>query len=481
MKTAVTNRTNLLFGLFAGLFLLALVAASLLESYYVLAIPFGVLLLNAGWRNPSLVFYGLLFSLPLSFEYSFSATLGTDIPDELLMLLTAGLFLIYGIYNRQAISREIKTHPLIFLLTILCGWMLVAILFSTHPLISVKYGLAKTWYLGAFVLAPLLVFTNKASIRTAALLLAGSMLLISLIALVRHGLTGFSFATVNEAVSPFFRNHVNYSAMLVCMIPLWIAFYYLAKKQAHRRLIGIVILLSLTALFFSYARGAWLALLAGGVAFLLIRKRKLVTAYLLFILLALAAVFWLRHENNYLRFAHNYQRTIFHKDFGDHLVATYKLKDVSTAERFYRWIAGVRMISDQPLTGFGPNTFYDNYKPYGVPAFKTWVSDNPEHSTVHNYFLLTVIEQGYPGLFFFLLLLGAMLWYAQRLWHRAMDPFYKTTSMVTGVMLVMILTVNCLSDLIETDKVGSLFFLCLSLLIAVDLQTRKNKTVEQIN
>ncbi|HRG24283.1 MAG TPA: O-antigen ligase family protein [Chitinophagaceae bacterium] len=478
MKTVVTNRTNLLFGLFAGLFLLALVAAFLLDSYYVLAIPFGALLLNAGWRNPSLVFYGLLFSLPLSFEYSFSATLGTDIPDELLMLLTAGLFLIYGIYNRQAISREIKTHPLIFLLTILCGWMLVAILFSTHPLISVKYGLAKTWYLGAFVLAPLLVFTNKASIRTAALLLAGSMLLITLIALVGHGLTGFSFASVNEAVSPFFRNHVNYSAMLVCLLPVWFAFYHLTKNKVHRWFILAVIGLSLAALFFSYARGAWLALLAGGIAFLLIRKRKLVTAYLLFILLAIAAVFWLRHQNIYLRFAHNYQRTIFHKDFGEHLVATYKLKDVSTAERFYRWIAGVRMIKDQPLTGFGPNTFYENYKPYGVPAFKTWVSDNPEHSTVHNYFLLTVIEQGYPGLFFFLLLLGAMLWYAQHLWHRTMDPFYKTTSMVTGVMLVMIITVNCLSDLIETDKVGSLFFLCLSLLITVDLQTRKNKTVD---
>ena len=481
MKAPVLNKPYWVFGVFTGLFLAAIAAAILYDSCFLMGIPFGILLLFAGWLRPSLVFYGLLFSLPLSFEYSFSATLGTDIPDELLMLLTAGLFVIYGIYNRQTISREIKTHPLIFLLTILFGWMLVAILFSTHPLISVKYGLAKTWYLGAFVLAPLLVFTNKASIRTAALLLAGSMLLITMIALVRHGLTGFSFATVNEAVSPFFRNHVNYSAMLVCILPLWIAFYYLSKKSANRRWIGIVILLFLAALFFSYARGAWLALLAGGVAFLLIRKRKLVSAYILFILLAIAAILWLRHENNYLRFAHNYQRTIFHKDFGEHLVATYKLKDVSTAERFYRWIAGVRMISDQPLTGFGPNTFYENYKPYGVPAFKTWVSDNPEHSTVHNYFLLTVIEQGYPGLFFFLLLLGAMLWYAQHLWHRTMDPFYKATSMVTGVMLVMIITVNCLSDLIETDKVGSLFFLCLSLLITVDLQTRKNKTVEQIN
>ena len=277
MKAAVLNKPILLFGVFAGLFLAAITTAVLYDSYYLVGIPFGILLLYAGWLRPSLVFYGLLFSLPLSFEYNFSTTLGTDIPDEFLMLFTSGLFLVYALYNRKAISHEIRSHPLIFLLTILFSWMLVAILFSTHPLISVKYGLAKTWYLGAFVLAPLLVFTNKPSIRKAALLLAGSMLLITMIALVRHGLTGFSFATVNDAVSPFFRNHVNYSAMLVCMIPLWIAFYYLAKKQAHRRWIGIVILISIAALFFSYARGAWLALLTGGVAFLLIRKRKLVS------------------------------------------------------------------------------------------------------------------------------------------------------------------------------------------------------------
>jgi O-antigen ligase len=478
VKALVLNKPNWVFGVFAGLFLAAITAAVLYDRYYLIGIPFGILFLYAGWLNPSLVFYGLLFSLPLSFEYNFSSTLGTDIPDEFLMLLTSGLFLVYALYNRKAISHEIKTHPLIFLLTILFSWMLVAILFSTHPLISVKYGLAKTWYLGAFVLAPLLVFTNKASIRMAAILLAGSMLLITLIALVRHGLTGFSFASVNEAVSPFFRNHVNYSAMLVCLQPVWFAFYHSTKSKVQRWFILLVIGLSLAALFFSYARGAWLALVAGAFAFMLIRKRKLVTAYILFILLAIAAFLWLRQENNYLRFAHNYQRTVFHKNFGEHLVATYKLKDVSTAERFYRWIAGVRMVKDQPLTGFGPNTFYENYKPYGVPAFKTWVSDNPEHSTVHNYFLLMVIEQGYPGLLFFLLLLGVMLWYAQRLWHRTKDLFYKAVAMVTGVILVMIITVNCLSDLIETDKVGSLFFLCLSLLIAVDLQTRKDKPVD---
>lgn len=474
MKTALTDK--LLFAFFTGCFLSALGLALLLDNYYLLAIPFAAILFYAGWLNPSLAFYALLFSLPFSFEYNFNSSLGTDIPDELLMLLTAGLYLLYAIFNRRTISAQIRQHPLIFLLTLLMSWMLVTVLFSTDPLISVKYGLAKGWYLGAFVLAPVLVFTNKSAITKAARLLAAAMLIVVLIALVRHGLSGFRFATINEALSPFFRNHVNYSAMLVCLLPLWVAFFHLSTNKTVRRLIVAVIVLMLLALFFSYARGAWLALVAGAGAFVLIRKQKLVLAYLMVLVLAAGTVFWLREDNNYLRFAHNYQRTIFHQDFGEHLVATYKLKDVSTAERFYRWIAGVRMIKDQPLTGFGPNTFYENYKPYGVPAFKTWVSDNPEHSTVHNYFLLTVIEQGYPGLFFFLLLLGAMLWYAQHLWMRVKDPFYKATAMVTGVIVVMIITVNCLSDLIETDKVGSLFFLCLSMLIVTDLRTAKEQT-----
>jgi len=131
------------------------------------------------------------------------------------------------------------------------------------------------------------------------------------------------------------------------------------------------------------------------------------------------------------------------------------------------------MIKDKWVTGYGPNTFNDNYKPYAVTAYKTWVSDNKEHSTVHNYFLLTAIEQGMPGLIIFLVLIGFSLGYSQRLYHRVNDRFYKTVAMTIGMMLVMIITVNFLSDLVETDKIGSLFFLCLATLIVTDFNTRK--------
>lgn len=470
------KKKNGLFALLAGLFILVLFLAFYSELYWLIAIPFAVLFLCAGWQNRNTVFFLLLLTLPLSFEYSFSASLGTDIPDEFLMLLTSFFFFAYFLYTPQSVSRKVWEHPLFFLLLIMLGWMLVAVIFSTDSLVSIKFFLAKAWYVGAFVLAPLIVFQNKERIVMAVKLVTFSMFLVTIIALIRHSNNSFSFASINESVSPFFRNHVNYSAMLVCIVPVLIAFWKLAKTAKLKWLFVVAIIISLSALFFSYARGAWLALITGIITYWLIEKKMLVAAYMLFIITALVTFFWLKSNDRYLRYAHDYQTTIFHKNFSEHLVATYKLKDVSTAERFYRWIAGVRMIKDKPLIGYGPNTFYDNYKPYAVPAYKTWVSDNKEHSTIHNYFLLTVIEQGYPGLIFLVLLLGAMVYYAQFLFHRIKDEFYKTTAITTGVTVVMIITVNLLSDLVETDKIGSLFFLCLSILIMTDVNTRSDSS-----
>jgi len=466
------HKKNFLFGFFAGLFILIAGMAVFTEQYYLAAVPFLILFFYTGWQNRNAIFFLLLFTLPLSFEYNFSSALGTDIPDEFLMLFVSGLFLAYWLYSPDALPKNILKHPLILFLFIGLCWTMVTVLFSTEQIISLKFLLAKGWYIGAFVLAPLTIFNNKKTISTAAITLTGSMLLITCIALARHSSNGFSFATINKAVFPFFRNHVNYSAMLVCIIPVWFAFFRLSKTKSTKTFIVLAIIVMLFALFFSYARGAWLALVIGLVSYSLIKKRLLAYFYMTAIIITIASLFWIKSNDHYLRYANDYKTTIFHKNFREHLIATYKLKDVSTAERFYRWIAGVRMIKDNWLTGYGPTTFYDNYKGYAVPAFKTWVSKNRDYSTVHNYFLLITIEQGIPGLIFFLLLLGAMLFYAQHLYHRINDIFYKTVALTVGVMLTMIIVVIFLSDLIETDKIGSLFFLCLASLAATDINTR---------
>ncbi len=459
------------FWIFAGIFTACLSLSLLEQSNYYLLIPFGMLAVYLGWNEPRFVFYLMLFTLPLSTELRVTGELSTDFPDELLMVLMTGLVICHLAFKPGMLRRKHLTHPLMLLLFLSLLWTCVAVSGTDYPLLSLKFLAAKSWYIGAFLFAPLIFMETRRMIYAIKLALVAIVLTV-VYTMVKHAIDGFSFASINEAVRPFFRNHVNYSSMLVCFIPIAYTFYRMSKSRTWKRTMNFVLIIMLAALFFSYARGAWLALAAGVCGWWLIKKRMLVVAYLAFILITIGLIAWVQHEKRYLQYAHDYRSTIYHEDFKEHLRATYEMKDVSTAERFYRWIAGVRMVEERPIHGFGPGTFYSNYKGFAIPAYKTWVSKNEEQSTVHNYFLLITLEQGIPALVIFLLLTGAMLWYAQKLYHQNRDRISKIIALNCGVILVMILTVNFLSDLIETDKVGSLFLLCLASLVSVSTDER---------
>ena len=469
---SLTSDNRFIFFAASALFVITMALSIITGNYYLLAIPFAALLFQTGWNSFPLMFFLLIASIPFSAEIQVTESLGTDLPDELLMLFVSLLFFFHVLNNAKAFFKMIW-HPLIWLILLSFCWAVISSMFSTHIVVSVKFLLAKTWYIGAFLAALFLICTRKDELKKTAIVLAVSMLVCTMIVLIRHAMLGLSFADINIAVSPFFRNHVNYSALLVCTIPIWYGCWKLSSSKL-RSVISVIIVVLLIALFLSYARGAWLALIIAIITGWLLMRKVILRTLLIVVLLATIAIGWLIKEDNYLRFAPDHNTTIFHEDFSEHLVATYEMKDLSAAERFYRWIAGVRMIPDHWLSGFGPGTFYSNYKPYAVPAFQTWVSDNEERSTVHNYFLLTAVEQGIPGLVILLLLVGSVFYYAQLLYHRIKDPFYRMASFVTALIFAMILTLNLLSDLIETDKIGSLFFLCIAALVIIDKKTEKS-------
>lgn len=470
---AKENQHIFIFGM-TFLFLPFIVLFAFTENFIYLAIPFAFFLFYAGWQSVSLVYFFLIASLPWSAEVNLGNTLSTDFPDEPIMLLCSALFLSFVVYMKGNAMKIEWRNPLLWLIALHLGWIFFTAATSTHFIVSLKYLLAKCWYVMAFLLLPLLIFTGKKHIQLLGIIFFVSLLIVTLIILAKHSTDQFLFIHINDAVTPFFRNHVNYSAMLVCSLPIAFAMYRLIPTGTfYKKLISIAILIILAALVLSFSRGAWLALLTGSIAYILLQKRILWQAYVIGIFITVATVFWLKTNDRYLDFAHDYKTTIFHTDFREHITATYQLKDVSTAERFNRWIAAVRMVPENPLVGVGPGTFSSNYKPYTIPAFKTWVSDNKEQSTVHNYFLLLITEQGWPGLIFFVILLAAFFYYAQNIYYRLYDSFYKQVIMAVSSMMVMIITLICLSDLIETDKIGSLFFTCIALLI---ISARQLKT-----
>jgi O-antigen ligase len=149
------------------------------------------------------------------------------------------------------------------------------------------------------------------------------------------------------------------------------------------------------------------------------------------------------------------------------------MEDISTMERLYRWVAGAHMTRSHPLVGFGPGNFYNFYKSYTISNFKTYVSDNPERSSVHCYYLLLIIEQGYPGLLLFLLLLFGAMIYGERIYHSTNNYMDKRLVMASCLSIIVVATLILINDMIETDKVGSFFFMAIATIVNVDLKNQR--------
>ncbi|RYY14013.1 MAG: hypothetical protein EOO36_14950 [Cytophagaceae bacterium] len=184
-------------------------------------------------------------------------------------------------------------------------------------------------------------------------------------------------------------------------------------------------------------------------------------------LAAVGAAGYFVSGDRFMRFAPDYEKTIWHGgNFEAHLASTYKFEDVSGMERVYRWVAAARMIADKPVVGSGPSTFYPEYKRYTVSGFRTYVSDNREHSTAHNYFLLTLAEQGVPGFVLFCILVGTALLTAERLYHRSLaHPEVHRVVLAATLSLVIIVFHLFLNELVEVDKIGSMFLVLLAVLV----------------
>ncbi len=455
------------------------VAGTLLEEQLLLLFPFIMLAFCFFISNIRILYFALLFFIPLSTEFSVTASLSTDLPDEPMMLLLSAALISIMLLQPSIFPGQLKKSSLFLLVILQLSWMLVSVFFSYETFLSIKYILAKSWFLIAFVFGGLVFLKTKDDFILASKLLIAAMMIPVVISLIKHASFGFSFESINLTLTPFFRNHVNYAALLVCLLPILFVWYHFSTGRA-RLIVVICIVVFLTALFFAYSRGAWLCLISGLITWVAIRKKFLLSLLFASAITIMIGLFWLIQNDNYLKFAPDFNTTTQHTNIGEHLEATYTLKDMSTMERFYRWIAGLRMVNEELLKGYGPNTFSLHYKEYTVAAFKTWVSSNEEKSSVHNYFLLVAIEQGIPGLLLLCLLLFSMFSIAIKGYHKLKEHFDKALAMLCGVVLSMILTLNLLSDLIETDKIGSLFFIVLAVLIHLQVKIQEQTKMNNL-
>jgi O-antigen ligase len=264
------------FLVFLGLLLAGGAVATLLKEPALVAPALalmGLVLLLNNWRW---VYYLLFLTLPFSREISLPGGMSMDVASEPLMLTLTACVPVVLLLGRggfsQLRSRE-WLHPLLILPALLLLWACLDTFFSVNVLKSVKYVLAKIWYLTPFLLGTLLLVRKPADfwrlLACYVVATAASLLWV----IPRHAALHFTFASINEALRPFYRNHVTYATALALLLPF---VWGLADKAPTRRLrwvwwsIGGLLFFGLIT---SYTRASWLALPAAGIYFVVMRWR----------------------------------------------------------------------------------------------------------------------------------------------------------------------------------------------------------------
>lgn len=457
------------FGLFGLISILSMLAAMHTEFYPIAAVPIILLIAGAAAINIRFVYFFLLFLLPLSIEFEVTNSLRTDFPTEPVM---GGLMLVtlaYLGYNINRIDLRFFSNPLNLLVALHYSWILVVVINSPNQLVSWKYFLAKSWYITTFFVLTGLAISNFKLFKKAFWVIMIPLTAMVLQTMVRHGLVGFSFEDVNTQMWPFFRNHVTYAGMITAFLPfIFLARTWYEKGTFKRRFLNWMIILYLIAIYLSFTRACTLALAVAAVTYFIIKWNLLRQTLVVSVIVVAIGFNYLASNHRYLALQPDYKKTVHHEDFDDHMLATFQGQDASSMERLNMWVAGILMAPERPIFGYGPGNFYPTYKSYTVPGFHTYLSENEDGLTVHNYFILMLVEQGYIGLGIFVLLTLAIFWYGQNLYRRA-GPEHKGVVMAILLCMVIIYVNLLLSDLVETDKIGSLYFICIALLINVSI------------
>jgi O-antigen ligase len=413
------------------------------------------------------IYYLLFFLIPFSTETDLPGGINIDFPAELFMLGLMFVFILWGIRNFAQLDAKALLHPLTLLLLAHYLWIFIGIFHSEHPLISVKFFLSKTWFIIVFFFAILYLYQDRDTYKKSFEFFFIALLTTVIIVTIRHGIEqDFSFSGVNFVLGPFYRNHVTYASICAVFWPFVYWLYRISPERGYLRWIyaGSLVILFI-AINLSYTRAAIGAIILSAAFAYIIKKQWTRYAIIASILVGALFIGNLFRNSNYLNLAPRYEKAISHDKFDDLLSATYKLEDISTMERVYRWVAAFHMIGDKPAIGYGPGSFYSSYKGYTLNKFRTYVSDNPEQSGVHNYFLMLAVEQGIIGLVLFLTLVIIFFLYAEKVYHSTVILWEKYLVMAAALSMFIIVILQLMNDLIETDKVGPFFFLSLAIIV----------------
>ena len=452
------------------------------EVYYLLLLPFMLVVFYLAFFSLDKLFMTVVFLTPLSLELSRLArgSLPVDIslPTEpLIIVIMLMIFFRLLYYNR--IDLKVLYHPVSLAIIFYLFWLFITSLTSSMPVVSFKFLLVRLWFITVFYFLAIKIFSRRKNMWTFLWCYILALLVVIVYTLYNHA--GYGLIAQRAAhwvVRPFYNDHTDYGAALALFIPVLAVLSSRSISSPRVSLLArILLVVFLVALVFSYSRAAWLSVFVAIGVWVLIRLRIGFATLLSFGLVGALLIFML--WGDILRMMEKNTQDSS-ADFREHVTSMTNItSDASNLERINRWKAAIAMFREKPLFGWGPGTYMFQYAPFQRSYDRTIISTNfADGGDAHSEYLGPLSETGLVGMLSFVVVAVLSLITGFRLLQKLKKR--KDRLLVLGILLGLItyLVHGTLNNFLHSDKAAVPFWGFIAILVAMDLYRKKSDIQE---
>tara|TARA_B100000809_G_scaffold89784_1_gene88295 strand:+ start:21406 stop:22842 length:1437 start_codon:yes stop_codon:yes gene_type:complete len=439
------------------------------EFYYLALVPCALALVFMAFFRLDKLMWFIVFSTPLSInlEELDIGGIGMYIPTEPLMFGVMLLFFFKLILEKKFDSNIIK-HPITLAILANLVWITITSITSEMPVVSLKFLLARVWFVVCFYFIATQLFRDKKNYKKFIWAYVISLTGVIFYAIIHLSMYNFDQKPAHWVMNPFYKDHTSYGAVLAMYLPMLFVFFN-KRNTPTVKIISIFLIGIFTAgIILSYTRAAWVSLVGALVLYLIYKYRvKFKTLLAIGVgCLVLLAFSW---NALVLNLEDNSQESS--DKLSEHVESISNVSsDASNLERLNRWSSAWRMFQERPFFGWGPGTYMFQYAPFQMSDEQTIISTNSGNmGNAHSEYIGPLAESGVFGMLTFLIIVITVFYRGSLLYHRLPKGEFKTVVLLALLSLFTYVTHGLLNNYLDTDKVSVPFWGFIAIIVAIDV------------
>lgn len=443
------------------------------EFYWSLLLPLAAVVLMMYIFALDKLLLLITFLTPLAVNIrSFEANLGVSLPTEPMMFGVLVIFIIKLVAGGDY-DKKVFGHPLSLAVLLNLTWILITTFTSELPWVSVKFLVARLWFVVPFFFVAAILFRKFSNTKRFIWLYTLSLLIVIGYTLFRHAGYGFDEETGHWVMDPFYNDHTAYGAAIAMFIPFMAAFSFdRSYSFSIRTTSTIVFFVLIVAVIFSYSRAAWISLIVAFAVYLAVLLRIKFKWIATVVIVLVVSFFSFQHQIIEVLERNEQDSST---DLLEHVHSIYNISsDASNLERINRWQASIRMFNERPYLGWGPGTYQFLYAPFQRSKEKTIISTNAgDLGNAHSEYLGPMAEQGFFGMISILLIVIIGIYTGLKVHKTAANKHVKTMALVAVLSLITYFTHGLLNNFLDTDKASVPVWGLFAMILALDLYHKK--------